>query len=89
MKKRVRKEERGFVWYSLRLIFSVMLFLLGLSFFVNIILLNIIFFISLIFTIVLSIISLIKYKRRIFAIISLVISTLLLLFYIIGIAAII
>ena len=87
MKKRGKSAvRRDFIWYSLRISFGIMLLLLGLSFFVNIILLNLIFLILLIFTIVISIVSLFRRKEKAFAIVTLVVSVLILLSYIIGIA---
>lgn len=91
MKKKVNKgspeEKKGFVWISLRISFYLMIFLLVLSFFVSFSALNFIFIILLVFAIIMSIIHLFKHKRKAFAITSLVISVLILLFYIIGITA--
>lgn len=91
MKKGVSKgnlgEQKGFVWISLRISFYLMLFLLVLSFFISFAALNFIFLILLVFAMVVSIIHLFKHKRKAFAITSLIISVLILLFYTIGIIA--
>lgn len=87
MKKETKKapEKRDFVWWALRISFSAMILLLILSFFVNIWILNLLFLVLLIFDIVISIIHLFKYKKKALAITILVISSLLAIFYIIGI----
>ncbi len=82
-----KKEQKGFVWISLRISFYLMLFLLVLSFFINFAFVNILFLILLIFAIIMSIIHLFKHKRKAFAVTSLIISVLILLFYLIGITA--
>lgn len=80
-------ERKGFVWYSLRISFYLMLLLFVLSFFINVAFVNILFLILLVFAIIVSIIHLFKHKRKAFAVVILIISFLLLLFYIIGISA--
>ena len=91
MKKRVNKrsaeEQKGFVWYSLRISFYVMLLALALNSFLPLVWLGIIFLVLLIFTIIISIVHLFKHKRKAFAIFALVISVLLLFFYIIGLTS--
>lgn len=86
MKKRGKenKEQKDFVWYSLRIGFAVMILLFISSFFVNVWALNLLFLILLLFNIVISIIHLFKYKRKAFAIIVLIISVLLAALYVIG-----
>jgi flagellar biosynthesis component FlhA len=88
MKREVKSktEKREFTWWSLRIGFSIMILLLILSFFVNIWILNLFFLILLLFNIVISIVHLFKHKKKALAIIILVISALLALFYIIGIS---
>ncbi len=85
MKKEQREEAKGFVWQSLRIAFYLMILLFILSFFVNDIILNAFFLILLLFNIVVSIIHLFKYKTKVFAIIALLISSFLAIFYVIGI----
>ncbi len=91
MKKKVSREsseeKKGFVWISLRISFYLMLLLFVLSFFINFAFVNILFLILLIFAIIMSIIHLFKHKRKAFAITVLIISALLLLFYLIGIVS--
>ncbi len=93
MKKRVSKrsseEQKGFVWISLRISFLLMILLLILSFLISHVVFNFVFLILLIYSIVLSIIHLFKHKRKAFPITSLVISVLILLFYILGLMAIV
>ena len=90
MKKGVKSiknsESKGFVWYSLRISFYLMLLALVLNSFFPLVWLGIIFLVLLIFTIIISIVHLFKHKRKAFAITILVISALLLLFYIIGLS---
>ncbi len=85
MKKSAEKEIKGFVWHSLRISFYLMIALFLLSFVINFWILNLLFLILLVFNIVVSIIHLVKYKKKAFAIVALIISSLTLLFYIIGI----
>lgn len=88
MKKEMRKtekEKKGFVWLSLRIAFALMVLLFALSFFVNIWILNLLFLILLLFNIVVSIIHLFKHKAKALAITALIISSLLAIFYIVGI----
>ncbi len=94
MKKRAVKgspeEQKGFVWYSLRASFLLMILFLIISLSFPLFLtslINILFLILLIFAIIMSIIHLFKHKRKAFAITVLIISALLLLFYLIGITA--
>ncbi len=91
MKKKVSREgseeKKGFVWISLRISFYLMLLLFVLSFFINFAFVNILFLILLIFAIIVSIIHLCIHKKRAYAIVILVISFLLLLFYLIGIVS--
>ena len=87
--KNTKSEQKGFVWYSLRISFLLMFlfFIISLSlpFFLTL-LINLLFIISLLFTFVVSIIHLFKFKRKVFPIVALVISVLFILFYIIGLA---
>lgn len=85
MKKESRKEKKGFIWWSLRIAFSLMVLLFILSFFVNIWVLNLLFLILLLFSIIVSIIHLFKHKVKAFAVTVLIISALVAIFYIIGI----
>ena len=87
--KRSAEEQKGFVWYSLRISFLIMIlfFIISLSlplFLTSLV--NLLFIISLLFTFVVSIIHLFKQKKKAFAIVALVISVLFILFYIIGLA---
>ena len=87
MKKKARKEnkeQKGFVWYSLKISFALMVVLFLSSFFVNILALNLLFLISLLFNIIISIIHLLRHKRKVLAIVALIISTILAFFYIVG-----
>ncbi len=95
MKKGVAKgkekvEQKGFVWYSMRISFLLMFlfFIISLSLplFLNW-LINLLFIISLLFTLVVSIIHLFKYKKKAFAIVALVFSVLFILFYIVGLVS--
>ncbi|MEK6823693.1 MAG: hypothetical protein AABY06_01540 [Nanoarchaeota archaeon] len=87
--KNTKSEQKGFVWYSLRISFLLMFlfFIISLSLplFLTL-LINLLFIISLLFTFVVSIIHLFKFKRKVFPIVALVISVLFILFYIIGLA---
>lgn len=83
--KKGEEEIKGFVWYSLRIAFYSMVALFSLSFVINFWILNLLFLVLLLFIIVVSIIHLVKYKKKSFAIVALIISSLMLLFYIIGI----
>jgi len=79
------KEKKGFVWYALRASFCAMLVLLP----VNIIYLGFIplilaFVILVFFTFVVSIIHLVKYEKKAFAIVSLIISSILILLMIVS-----
>ncbi len=85
IQKLKENKGRGFVWYGLRASFCAMLFLLP----VNIIYLGSIplilaFVILTFFTFVVSIIHLAKYKEKAFAIVSLIISSMLILLMIIS-----
>lgn len=82
-----KEEPRQFIWYSLRISFYLIIALFLLSFFVNFWILNLGFLILLVFNIIISIIHLVRYKKKAFAIAALVISSLTLLFYIIGVLA--
>ncbi|KHO55571.1 MAG: hypothetical protein QT10_C0001G0175 [archaeon GW2011_AR19] len=84
MKKGARSaktENKGFVWFSLRISFYVMLLLLALSFLNNVIFIILSIFVILlsIFAIIISITHLYIYKRKTFPIIVLIISVLSLL----------
>ncbi|OGJ12778.1 hypothetical protein A3K82_02450 [Candidatus Pacearchaeota archaeon RBG_19FT_COMBO_34_9] len=97
MKK--KNEKKGFIWYSLKISFWALIISLGmifvLSFFMQILNLRLlipvfyfifgIFLLSIPLTFIISIIHLIRYKDKTFAIISLVISILFLIFFILGI----
>ena len=84
MKKKAGTEKRDFIWYSLRIGFSLMCALFIASFFVNFWVINILFLVLMIFNLVVSIIHLFKHKGKIFAIIALIITVLLILFYAYG-----
>ena len=84
--KNVKSNAKGFVWFSLRISFWLMILLFLLSFLINSAVINISFSILLFFIIIVSIIQLVKYDKKAFAIAALVLSALLLLFYIIGLA---
>jgi len=84
--KKVKKEDAGFVWFSLRISFWLMILLFLVSFLINSVVINISFLILLFFIIVVSIIHLVKHNKKAFAIAALVLSALLLLFYLIGLA---
>ncbi len=89
--KESKKEKKNFVWYSLRISFILMVALLIFSLiFPNIknIFLNIIFLVSLIFALITSVIHLVKYKKKGFAIVALVVSSLILFLYAIGLAVV-
>ena len=84
--KNVKSNAKGFVWFSLRISFWLMVLLFLVSFLINSAVINILFLILLIFIIIVSIIHLVKYDKKAFAIVVLVLSALLLLFYLIGLA---
>jgi len=76
------KSKRDFLWWALRVSFVVVvvfftIFILKSSFFFGHLLLGLLFIILLSFNIVVSVICLGRYKERIFAIISLIVSTIL------------
>ena len=88
-------EKKDFIWFGLRISFFVMaLIWLGESIFLPndiapedywtgfMVVVSLIFTISAIFTFVTSIVHLVKYKEKAFAITSLVISSILVLFFI-------
>jgi hypothetical protein len=85
-----RKESgknKGFIWRSLRISFWVMVGTFLLSFWSEsfptflIYFVNIICYLSILFTFVVSIIHLTKYKEKRFAIVSLVVSSLIILLF--------
>lgn len=78
------EEKKGFIWYSSRIGFTLMCLLFIASFFVNFWVINLLFLISLPFNLVVLIIHLFKYKKKVFAIVSLVITALFAIFYVIG-----
>ncbi|MDP2673029.1 MAG: hypothetical protein Q8O84_04420 [Nanoarchaeota archaeon] len=84
--KSIKGEPKGFVWFSLRISFYLMILLFLISFLITSAAINLLFLILLIFIIIVSIIHLVKYNQKAFAITILVISALLLLFYIVGLA---
>lgn len=78
----LEKEEKKFTWKSVRIAFWVMVGLFVVSFFLRVlpqwvqIFISIMWYIAVIFTFVISIVHLTKHKKKAFAIVALVFSSL-------------
>ena len=99
-KKPEKKSKKDFVWSGLRISFWIMICLWLLSFIMELIGgnfyysdssfwvgLSVIWFFSVIFTFVISIIHLNRYKEKGFAVTALVISSILILLFLVGVMA--
>jgi len=78
------EEKKGFIWYSTIIGFTLMCVLFIVSIFVASLVIGLLLLLLMPFTLVVSIIHLFKHKKKAFAIVSLVISALLTIFYTIG-----
>jgi len=82
-----RKEKKGFVWCSLRISFWIMIatwIIISINDNPLISVIDILWIASMVFTFVVSIIHLTKYKKKAFAIVSLILSSIAMLLFLIG-----